>query len=194
MSMSKQSFTPAVFAAIALAVGGPWIVVGCADTTLSAADKDARDKYLLAKPPSGALPVLDVRKQEFAAPDKEFDVVLTGKIGSVPNPWPELEENFPWGRDRQVVFIVDPTTAAAFADSQHTHAGDDCVFCARRKQGLPLSIAAVKLGASPIDLKKAFDLREGDTVVVRGKAKLLGDAETSLIDVTADGIYIAPRS
>ncbi|QDU91184.1 hypothetical protein Pla175_46040 [Pirellulimonas nuda] len=198
--MRNQTLSPAVLAAILLAIGGPWIVVGCADSARQAEIASAREKYLLTSKPTDAIPVLAVRDQDLEASEEGVDVVFTGKIGGMPNPWPEREKAFPWRTEQAVVFVVDPATAAEFADHQHAPGSAGCAFCERRAMGMATSVATVSFGAdtahgpTPIDVRTLFDLREGDTVVVRGKAKRVGDADTGLIDVVADGIYVEPRS
>lgn len=198
--MNKQTLSPAVLAAILLAIGGPWIVVGCADSAQQAEIDSARQKYLLADEPEGAVPVLAVRDQDLGDSDEGADVVLTGTIGGMPNPWPEQEKSFPWRTGQAVVFVVDPATAQAFVGHVHTPESSGCAFCERRAKNMATSVAAVSFGADatsgavPIDAQTLLGLREGDTVVIRGKARLVGDKETGLIDVIADGVYVAPRT
>lgn len=169
-------------------------VSGC--TTESGPDPaviaNHQSRLVLAEEPADATTVLDLREQEGGF--TEGEVVLVGRIGGLPNPWKESEPEFPWKKDEATLFLVDPATAAEFAD--HATEDDDhhenCPFCARAAENATGSIAAVTFTdeqGQPIAVgaKQLFDVNENDLVVIRGKSKMLpGD----LVMVMADGIYV----
>lgn len=169
-------------------------ITGC--TNESAPDPamlaEHKSRLVLAEEPDGATTVLDLREQEGGFPEGE--VVLVGRIGGLPNPWKESEPDFPWKKNQATLFLVDPATAAEFAD----HSTDDpdhaesCPFCARAAENATGSIATVTFTGpqgKPIEVGAAelLDVEENDLVVVRGQSKILpGD----LVVVMADGIYV----
>lgn len=122
-------------------------------------------------------------------------VVLVGQIGGMPNPWGDSEPAYPWRESQATFFLVDPATAAEFADHLGD-AGDDhaanCAFCAREAANKASSIAAVNFldeagETIGIDARQLFDLAAGDVVVVRGKPR---DTTGDLIVIDADGIFV----
>lgn len=169
--------------------------LGCkpqAATTDPARVAAERARLLLAEEPAGAVTLGEWRE---ANPDAtEGEVVLVGQVGGMPNPWEDTEKHFPWRAGEASVFLVDPATAAEFADHSHGEGDDhqDCPFCTRAASQSVDSVTAVSFiddqGATvPIDTRELLPLEEGTVAVVRGKAKLLaGD----LMVVEADGIYI----
>jgi hypothetical protein len=119
------------------------------------------------------------------------EVVVVGKIGGMPNPWPEKEPDFPWKKQVATVFLVDPATAEEFGHSEHDKACD-CPFCARKVKDNIDSLAVVNfvdpsgevlhIGAQPL-----LDLEEQATIVVRGQARLVGG---KMLVIDADAMYV----
>jgi hypothetical protein len=76
---------------------------------------------------------------------------------------------------------VDTETAAEFAKHVAETGEDhqDCPFCARRAAEKGDSVAVVNFTGPdakvlPVDARKLFNLSADETVVIRGKARLLG--------------------
>ena len=133
-------------------------------------------QYLLASEPSGAKPVIDARA---AVKDNE-DVVVVGRIGGSADPWVDNVAAFS---------IVDPSLKAC-SDIP----GDACPvpwdYCCETDK-LPKATALVKLvdeNGKPVsvDARKLLNVKELQTVVVRGKAKR---DEAGNLTVLASGIY-----
>jgi hypothetical protein len=159
-----------------------------------------RARLRLAEPPKEAEGVLAVQKQlsaakreAAAAPAQE--VVVAGQIGGMPNVWPETHPDFPWYKGQASFFLVDTKVASQFATHAKKHGGNhNCAFCQSLARKNASAIAVVNLTDEQgktlrIDARELFDLQENATVVVRGKAKLLG---RRLLVIDADGIHV-PR-
>jgi hypothetical protein len=139
-------------------------------------------RFLLASEPAGAVGVLDAF-ESFSGP---AEVVLVGRIGATDKPWSEGLASF---------VIVDPAAAADHdhAEHEHVHGDDhhDCPFCAKAQPGgehLALVEFVDEQGqVLPYDARVMFKLQEGQTVVVRGKAK---KGDLNYLVVTADGLYV----
>jgi hypothetical protein len=116
-----------------------------------------------------------------------------GHIGGIPNPFGDTEPNFPWKEHLSAFFLVDPGTVAELAEAGHAHdEACDCPFCARHAADKITSVAVVNLlddSGQPINVpvNKLLDVKEGETVVIRGDARLMGG---ELLVIDADGIYI----
>ena len=133
----------------------------------------------------------DVTAPTMTEPVGPQEGVMVGKIGGMPNPWPEKEPAFPWKQQVATVFLVDPATAEEFGDSEHDEACD-CPFCARKVKDNIDSLAVVNfidpngdvldIGAQPL-----LNLKEQATVVVRGQARLVGG---KILVIDADGMYV----
>ncbi len=184
--------TPPAHSLAILACGALTLVLlaGC-DNGPSPAIRQARERFLLAEEPPGATTALELSQQqpEFT----EGPVVLRGQVGGMPNPWKGAEADFPWRKGEATFFLVDPATAATFAG--HEHAADedhaDCVFCQKRAADSVQSLAAVSLNAPngqpiKIDAQELLDLKPGDTVVVEGQGKRVGD----LLVVEGTGVFV----
>jgi hypothetical protein len=136
---------------------------------------EQRVKFLLDSEPEGGQPVLDVRE----AYKKPEQVVIVGKIGGVENPWSKGRAGF---------VMIDP----AEADHNSENCDDPgCPHCARtREKKRLLATALVEFVENgevvPIEAQKLFRLKEGQTVVVRGQAKI--NDENLVIE--ADGLYV----
>jgi hypothetical protein len=120
-------------------------------------------------------------------------VVLVGVVGGVPNPSPQVYPEFPFNPTEAVFFLADPEAVAAVEESEHMHApGEECAFCLAAAGDASTLIAAVRFldeDGKPlaVDVRTLFDLKEKETVVIRGKAT----AKTgSLLMVDATGLYV----
>jgi hypothetical protein len=156
-----------------------------------------RRRLTLSEAPLNPQQVLTVFKRLTA--DKERadlpaarEVVVVGSVGGMPNIWPDTHPHFPWYPGQASFFLVDSRIARHMATHAKHHGGhDDCVFCRQLAAKNVHAIAVVNLvdehgKTLPIDLRQVFDLKEGQTVIIRGKAKLLAG---SLLQIDADGIY-----
>jgi hypothetical protein len=159
-----------------------------------------RSRLQLSEAPKAAEGVLAVqkklvaaKKQAAASPSQE--VVVVGQIGGMPNVWPETHPDFPWYKGQASFFLVDSKIAAHFASHAKKHGGNhNCSFCQSLARKNASAIAVVNLTDEQgktlgIDTRELMDLRENTTVVVRGKAKLLGGR---LLVIDADGVHV-PR-
>jgi hypothetical protein len=161
-----------------------------------------RTRLIMAEPPRDAEQVLEVFKQLTAekkqpgAPTAR-QVVVVGQVGGMPNVWPDTHPQFPWYPGQASFFLVDSKIAKQFAQHAKQHGGEDnCVFCKQLAAKNVNAIAVVNLvdengKTLPIDLRKLVELKENQTVTIRGKAKLLAG---SLLQIDANGIYVAPKS
>ncbi len=150
-----------------------------------------RSQLLLAEEPAGAVTLLEWREAE-----QETDMItLVGQIGGMPNPWGDSAPDFPWRAGEATFFVVDPATVAEFTghteEEADAHAAD-CSFCARKASTKTGSITAVSFlsgdgKAIPIDARELLGVKVGDTVIVRGKPKPLGD---DLLILEAEGLFI----
>jgi hypothetical protein len=137
---------------------------------------EQRGKLLLEVEPDGARSVLDVR-EAFKQPEQ---VVVVGKIGGVPNPW---------SKGRAAFVMIDP---AMDHDSDNCH-DPGCPHCALKREKKKLQATAlvefVQDGTVvPIEAQTLFRVKEGQTVVVRGQAKLNEASDTLVIE--ADGLHV----
>jgi len=158
-----------------------------------------RTRLRLASLPEARQDVLSVQ-QRFVAeknqPDaaKTQEVVLVGQIGGMPNVWKETHPDFPWYAGQASFFLVDSKIATQFASHAHAHGGEDCAFCRQLAAKNANAIAVVNLVDAQgkiieVDARQLLGLKDRQTVVIRGRAKLLAGA---LLVVDADGIYV-PR-
>lgn len=159
-----------------------------------------RARLRLAELPKERQEVLVVQQQLVAdkkRPDapKSRSVVLVGRIGGMPNVWPDSHPDFPWYGGQASFFLVDSKIAAQFASHAKAHGGEDCAFCRQLAERNAHAIAVVNL-VDPqgkiikIDARELLGLKEGQTVVIRGRARLL--AGTMLV-VDADGVYAGTK-
>jgi hypothetical protein len=185
--------TPLAVCSLMLAgVAAAW-AIGNADVA------SHRARLRLAEPPEQRQEVLAVQQRLSAekndpAAQKSREVVLVGQIGGMPNVWPESHPDFPWYAGQASFFLVDNKIAVHFAAHAKAHGGQDCEFCRQLAMKNAHAVAVVNLVDAQgkileIDSRTLFSLREGQTVVVRGRAKLLAGA---MLVVDADGIYL-PR-
>ena len=199
--------TPACGAALLVAS-----LSGCAEGPVKADPAiiaELRSRYLLQEEPDGALTPIGWREEQSETAESESaetpvvaqsidptEVVLVGQVGGMPNPWTETEPGFPWRENEATFFLVDPGTAADFADHA-AEVGDnhaaDCPFCAREAANKSSSVVAISfLGEdkkpTPIDSRELLGVSEGDTVVVRGVLQTLLGGE--LLVLHADGLFV----
>jgi hypothetical protein len=149
------------------------------------------------KEPQGVLAVQKelVAAKSKAAPTSSREFVIVGQIGGMPNVWPETHPDFPWYKGQASFFLVDTKVASQFATHAKKHSGNhNCSFCQSLARKNASAIAVVNLTDEEgktlrIDARELLGLKENSTVVVRGKAKLMGGR---LLVIDADGIYL-PR-
>ena len=145
--------------------------------------------YLLNEEPPGARGVLDIRADLEASetPEAPVDVTLVAHVGGV--------EGLTWDPARAAFLVLDLASVEnAEPQEEHQHDADNCPFCRAKKKKLLASTALVQIvdpeGNVPaMDARKLLGLKEGQTVVVRGAAKI--DALGNLA-VRAAGIYVRP--
>jgi hypothetical protein len=152
----------------------------------------------LAEAPDNPQPVLAVQKQLVAARKaangaKTLDVAVTGQIGGMPNVWTDTHPNFPWYEGQASFFLVDKKIAAQFASHAKQHGGNhNCAFCRSLAAKNAHAAAVVNLVDEHgeilrIDSRELLGLKERQTVIVRGTAKLLGG---KLLVIDATGIHV----
>jgi len=164
-----------------------------------AADAARQQQRLrLADEPKDAQQVLAVQKAFIAAKGRKDapqtrDVVITGQVGGMPNVWPQLHPKFPWYEGQASFFLVDSKIAAQFANHAKQHGGSNhnCAFCQSLAEKNAHAIAVVNFVDEKgeiirTDARELLGLKENQTVVIRGKARLLGGA---MVVVDADGFY-----
>lgn len=123
----------------------------------------------------------------------ELDVVLVGSVGGVPNPSDQSHPEFPFTKGKAMFFLADPEAVAEMEEHEHVHAdGEECAFCAAHAGDSAHMLAVVQFTDEkgktlPVDARELFELKEKETVVVRGKAKV--DPSGMLI-VDATGLYV----
>ena len=133
------------------------------------------------------------------SPATPESVVVIGRIGGVPNPWKQGSPEYPWSPGKAEFVIADPAAAAEVEDHGHSHghAHDDpdheCPFCATAANSDVVALVRFKDEDGDIlriDARELFDLNGEETVVVRGKPQMLGDAKDGVVVVEADGLYV----
>lgn len=123
----------------------------------------------------------------------EMDVVLVGSVGGVPNPSEQSHPEFPFAKNQAVFFLADPEAVLEMEEHEHQHApGEECSFCAAHAADSAHLLAVVQFADEagkplPVDIRDLFNLKEKETVVVRGKAKV---APGGILTVDADGLYV----
>jgi hypothetical protein len=159
-----------------------------------------RSRLRLAQSPQNPQHVLAIQKQLVAAKKNPMasttlDVVVLGQIGGMPNVWADTHPDFPWYDGQASFFLVDKKIAAQFAAHAKQHGGNhDCAFCRSLAAKNAHAAAVVNLVNDQgeilrIDSRELLELKENQTVIVRGTAKLLGG---KLLVIDAKGIYL-PR-
>ena len=171
-------------------LGAAGLLVGCGQTASTPAPaakapapKIDGTKFVLAEEPADAKTVDEVRE---AAQDGD-EIVIVGRIGG---------DRDPWVADRAAFLIVDPSRIPC---SERT--GDSCKtpwdYCC--ETDLAKSKATIKfvdeagktLGVDARQLLIASNLKELQTVVVKGQAKR---DEAGNLTVLASGLFVRPAS
>lgn len=122
-----------------------------------------------------------------------MEVVLVGQIGGLTNPWKETQPDFPFARNQAAFFLADPQSVTENAESGHQHApGEECAFCAAHEADRSSMLAMVRFldengDVLRIDVRDLFEVKETDTVVVQGTARVL---EGGMMVVEATGLYV----
>lgn len=122
-----------------------------------------------------------------------IDVVLVGQIGGLTNPWQETQPDFPFAKDQATFFLADPQSVTENEESGHAHApGEECAFCAAHAADRSDMLAMVRFldenaNVLRTDVRQLFDVKEKDTVVVRGTARVI---EGGMMVVDATGLYV----
>ena len=122
-------------------------------------------------------------------------VVVVGRIGGIPNPWKQARPDYPWLAGQAEFVIADAAAAAEVEDHGHAHDDPDheCPFCAAAADSDVVAVVRFKDKSGkviPIGAKQLFELQGDETVVVRGKAEILGDPKDGVLVVEADGLYV----
>jgi hypothetical protein len=123
----------------------------------------------------------------------ELDVVLVGSVGGVANPSDQSHPEFPFAKGKAIFFLADPAAVAEMEEHEHKHApGEECAFCAAHAGESAHMLAVIQFNDEkgktiPVDARELFELKEKETVVVRGKAKV---DPSGMLVVDADGLYV----
>lgn len=123
----------------------------------------------------------------------ELDVVMVGTVGGVANPSEQSHPEFPFDKRQAVIFVADPEAAAEMEEHSHSHApGEECSFCAAHAADSAHLLAVVQFkdkNGKPlrVDARDLFELKEKETVVVRGTARI---APGGMLTVDATGLYV----
>jgi hypothetical protein len=126
-------------------------------------------------------------------PTEAKEVAMVGQIGGLANPWEETQPEFPFSTNFAVFFLADPQAVAENAEAGHVHApGEECAFCASHAEENSEQFAMIRLlddkgKIIPIDVREMFDIKDSDTVVVKGSAQIV---EGGMLVVKATGIYV----
>lgn len=153
------------------------LLVGCVETKVDVSEH--RSRFQLAEEPAGAVGILDLRE---AFPGDAANVTVVGQIGGVDTPWVD---------GKAMVVIADPVSLME-ADHDEHHCDDPgCHFCNKEEPDMS-GLAVVEFATPdgevlPADVRELFDVDRGDTIVVKGTAKI--DAADQLI-IAAEGLYV----
>jgi len=127
------------------------------------------------------------------APSGPIEVVMVGQVGGLTNPWEKTQPDFPFATNQAALFLADPQAVVENEESGHSHApGEECPFCAAHAANNTSLLAMVRFvdesgNVLRIDVRNLFDVKEKDTVVVRGTARVV---EGGMMMVDATGLYI----
>ncbi len=172
-----------------------------------------RADFTLAEEPDGAQVVPEVRDALLETGDEHdhadhddhdhdheviqatdpIEVVLVGQIGGLSNPWKETQPDFPFARNQAAFFLADPQAVVENEESGHSHApGEECAFCEAHATDRSAMLAMVRFldkngKVLQADVRQLFDVKENDTVVIQGTARVL---EGGMMVVDATGLYI----
>jgi hypothetical protein len=128
-----------------------------------------------------------------AEPTGPIDVLMVGTVGGLTNPWEETQPDYPFAKNQASFFLADPGAVAELEASGHVHApGEECAFCAAHAADGSAMLAMVRFMDEnekilPIGVAQMFDVKEQDTVVIQGKARIVAGG---MMVVDATGIYV----
>lgn len=190
--LSRNLATRCTSAVLVLVLAGLGLAAGSVDRAAQ------RTRLQLTQSPENAQNVLAVQKQLVAAKKnpiaaKTMEVEVVGQIGGMPNVWTDTHPDFPWYAGQSSFFLVDTKIAAQFATHAKKHGGNhSCAFCQSLAAKNAHAAAVVNLIDEQgeilrIDSRELLDLKENQTVIVRGTAKLLGGR---LLVIDATGIHV----
>ena len=175
------------------------ITIGAASASAASPDVAAhRTRLQLTESPSQPPSVLAVLKKVKARPEQDgrrelTEVTVAGQIGGMPNPWQDTHPDFPWFADQASFFLLDTKLASQFAHHVKNHGGShECAFCKSLAAKNAHQVAVVHLvdeEGQPlrINARDLMNLEENQSVVVRGRAELLGG---TLLVIHAEGIHV----
>ncbi|NOY43277.1 MAG: hypothetical protein GXP26_15770 [Planctomycetes bacterium] len=130
---------------------------------------------------------------EAAKATDAMDVVLTGQVGGLANPWLETQPDFPFAKNKAVFFLADSQTVVASKADGHNHAsGEECSFCEAHAEDRSDMLAMVRFvdekgKVLQMDVRELFDVKATDRVVVRGSARIV---EGGMMVVDATGLHL----
>lgn len=132
-------------------------------------------------------PVAEVQATE------PIDVLMVGSVGGLSNPWEETQPDFPFAKNQAILFLGDLGEVAELEAHGHAHApGEECAFCTAHASESSAMLAMVRFmdengEVLPIGVRHLFDVKEKDTVVIQGSARIV-DGGMMVVDAT--GFYI----
>ncbi|MEM8946664.1 MAG: hypothetical protein AAGD11_15935 [Planctomycetota bacterium] len=130
---------------------------------------------------------------EHAHDTKSRHVAMVGHIGGLANPWSGVHPEYPFAKAEAVFFLSDPQAVIENEEAGHKHApGEECAFCAAHAADNADMIALVQFVGEDgkvlkTDVRDLFQVRENDTVVVHGEARV---TEGGILVVDARGLYV----
>jgi hypothetical protein len=171
---------------------GLFLIAGCSGPWDSeSADRGGSVEFtLLDEEPPGARGVLETRT-DFEGrenPGDWADVVLVARIGGI--------EGEIWDPNRAAFMVIDTSyVEPETKDEAPQHDADNCPFCRANKKKLLASTALVQIvdaaGEVPaVHAKKLLQVDEGQTVVLRGQARIDGLGNLA---VQASGVFLPGR-
>lgn len=130
---------------------------------------------------------------EHVFPTESKEVAMVGQVGGLANPWEETQPEFPFSTHFAVFFLADPQAVAEHAEAGHVHKpGEECAFCAAHAEENSQLFAMIRLvddkgKVLSVDVREFLDVKENDTVVVKGSAQIV---EGGMLVVKASGVYV----
>ena len=121
------------------------------------------------------------------------EVVMLGNIGGLANPWADTHREYPFAKTKAVIYLADPEAVIENEEAGHKHApGEECAFCAAHAADKADKLAIVQFvdekgKVLPTDARQLFDVKEQDSVVVSGKARVTAGG---ILVVEARGLYV----
>jgi len=183
--MNRRSLLPVTIATTLFWLGG---CGAPSDGEGSGGDASpAAARFLLTEEPPEARSVLEVKAvlEARAEPDQWSEVVLLARIGGGDGPT--------WDPARAAFTVTDLSLASEVAQPHEApqHDADGCPFCRAKKKKRLAATAIVELvdegRVPPVDARKLLGLSEGQTVALRGRARIDG---LGGLAVQARGVYL----